>query len=170
MDASPSGGRFDVLLMPGETYDAFVLNLPEDYYMTQVRSSGGDVRAAGLSTSMANPLPFQIVLESQGGKIDGLVLGPDGMVWSGATVTLIPEPVTDRLQDYREGYANELGRFRIGGIPPGRYTLTAWLDEAPCDIYDPAGLDACRQTGTLIDVARGATQAVALNVKAPPRR
>ena len=170
VDAAPAGGPFDVLLAPGETYDMFVVNLPEDYYVAEVRASGGDVRAAGLTGSMAGSQPFQIVLESQGGKIDGQVFGPEGNVWGGATVTLIPEPATDRVQDYREAYANEYGRFRIGGIPPGRYILTAWLDEAYCDVYDASGLDACRQTGTLVDVARASTQALALNVKAQPRR
>lgn len=170
VDAAPSGGRFDVLLMPGETYDAFILNLPEDFYLAQVRASGGDVRAAGLSTAMVTSQPFQIVLEAQGGKIEGQVVGPDGSLWSGATVTLIPEPARDRLQDYREAFANEYGRFRIGSIPPGRYILTAWLDEAVCDVYDPAGLDPCRQTGTIIDVGRGSTQGIALNIKALPRR
>jgi hypothetical protein len=168
--AAPSGARFDVLMMPGETYDAFVMNLPEDFYLAQVRASGGDVRATGLSTSMVTSQPFQIVLEAQGGKIEGQVVGPDGSLWSGATVTLIPEPARDRLQDYREAFANEYGRFRIGGIPPGRYILTAWLDEPVCDVYDPAGLDACQQTGTIVDVGRGSTQGIGLNIKALPRR
>jgi len=92
VDAAARGGPFDVLLMPGETYDTFVLNLPEDLYVAQVKASGGDVRAAGLSASMANSQPFQIVLESQGGKIDGQVFSPEGSPWSGATVTLIPNP------------------------------------------------------------------------------
>ena len=118
VDATASGARVDVLLMPGETYDPFVLNLPEDFYVAQVRASGGDVRAAGLSTSMVNSLPFQIVLESQGGRIEGQVFGPDGSLWSGATVTLIPEPARDRLQDYREAFANELGRFESAAFRP----------------------------------------------------
>jgi hypothetical protein len=168
--SAPATGPFDVALMPEETYDVFVMNLPEDFYISQVRALGGDVRAQGLKSSMVNPIPFQIVLASLGGRLDGVVLGPDGSVWSGATVTLIPEPARDRLQDYREAFANEQGRFRMGGIPPGRYILTAWLDEAACDIYDPAGLDPCRQTGTLIDVAPGSAQALQLNIKALPRR
>jgi hypothetical protein len=156
--------------MPGESYDAFVLNLPDDFYVSQVRVGGADVRSTGLSTTMVNAQPFEIVLDSQGGRLDGQVTGPDGSAWSGATVTLIPEPPRDRLQDYREAFANEYGRFRIGGIPPGRYILTAWLDEEYCDIYDPSGLDGCRQTGTTIDVGRGSTQGIALNMKALPRR
>ena len=171
VDVAPTSDEpFDVLLMPKETYDAFVMNLPEDFYLTEVRASGADVRATGLSTSMATSQPFQIVLESQGAKIDGQVVGPDGSMWSGAAVTLIPEPAGDRLQDYREAYADEYGRFRIGGIRPGRYILTAWLDGPDCDVYDPAGLDGCRRTGTLIDVARGSMQSMVLNVKALPRR
>ena len=89
---------FAVTVMPDETYDVFVRNLPDNFYVSAVRVNGTDVRALGLSGSMAGELPFEIVLDSRGGRINGRVFGPNGDVWSGASMVLIPESPADHLQ------------------------------------------------------------------------
>jgi hypothetical protein len=157
---------FAVTVMPDETYDVFVRNLPEDFYVSAVRVNGTDVRALGLSGSMAGEVPFEIVLDSRGGRINGRVFGPNGDVWSGASMVLIPESPADHLQAYRETAADEYGLFQIAGIPPGKYTLAAWLDDAPCDVYDPDGLDGCRTSGMAVTVDASSQQTIAFNVKA----
>jgi hypothetical protein len=164
---------FEVSLAPNETYDVFV-NLPDDLYVSEIRAGGSDVRAAGLSTTMASNLPFQIVIESRGGSIIGSVSGTGSSFneqpWSGSTVALIPDPPRDRLQHYRETFANQYGEFRIDGIPPGRYILTAWYDEPVCDVYDEEALDACRATGIIVNVAQDSEQEIPLQVKSLPGR
>jgi hypothetical protein len=87
-------------------------------------------------------------------------------VWSGARIALIPESPADHLQSYRETAANEYGIFQIAGIPPGKYTLVGWLDDPPCDVYDPDGLDGCRTAGTMVTVDANSQQSIALNIKA----
>ena len=82
----------------------------------------------------------EVVLDSRGGRVGGQVVGPDGDVWSGANLMLVPDPFNGRLQSYREGSADEYGQFKIRGVAPGKYTLLAWLDELPCDPYDADGL------------------------------
>jgi hypothetical protein len=167
-------GTFDVDLAPYETYDVFINNLPEDFYIAAVRAGGVDVRAAGLTGTMASNVPFQIVLDSRGGKIDGAVTGTGSsfneLPWSGSTVALIPDPPRDRLQDYRETFASEYGEFHLRGIAPGRYILTAWFDEPTCDIYDEDALDPCRFTGMTVDVAQNSKQEIVLKVKSLPGR
>jgi hypothetical protein len=157
---------FTVTVMPDETYDVFVRNLPENFYVSAVRVNGTDVRALGLAGSMAGELPFEIVLDSRGGRIDGRVFGPNGDVWSGASMVLIPESPADHLQAYRETAADEYGIFQIAGVPPGKYTLAAWLDDPPCDVYDPDGLDGCRASGMAVTVDANSQQTIAFNVKA----
>jgi hypothetical protein len=157
---------FPVTLMPEETYDVFVRNLPDNFYVSEVRVNGTDMRALGISGAMAGSLPFEIVLDSRGGRLDGRVYGPNGEVWSGASLVLIPDSPSDHLQSYRQTAADEYGIFQIPGIPPGRYTLVAWLDEPACDVYDPDGLEGCRVSGTTVTVAANSRQTVALNVKA----
>jgi hypothetical protein len=167
-------GVFDVQLAPYETYDVFVENLPDDYFISAVFAGGANVRAAGLATTMASNVPFQIMLDSTGGKIDGAVTGSGSsfneLPWSGATVALIPDSPRDRLQDYRQTYADQYGGFQLTGIPPGRYILTAWYDEPTCDMYDEDALDPCRVTGTIVNVAQRSQQEIALKVKSLPTR
>ena len=167
---SPQNRKFEVSLAPAETYDVFIPNLPANLYISEVRVLGGDVRAGGLNGSMVASEPFQIVLESRGGRVAGRISaatstsGFDDPAWSGAAIVLIPEG-RDRLQHYREAQADQYGRFDISGIPPGRYTLTGYLDQPPCDIYDEADLPACRATGMTVDVAPGSLQELQLRIK-----
>jgi hypothetical protein len=162
-------GLFELSLAPNETYDVFIPNLPADLYIAEVRAGGVDVSAAGLSTTMASSQPFQIVLESRGGRLSGAVSSND-VLWPGATVALIPDPPRNRLHDYRETFATEYGEFLMDGVPPGRYILTAWFDEPTCDIYDEDALDPCRVTGMIVNVAQRSQQEIALKVKPLPNR
>jgi hypothetical protein len=167
-EANPrsTSAQFTVTLMPEETYDVFVRNLPDNFYVSAVRVNGTDVRGLGLAGSVGDSVPFEIVLDSRGGRLDGRVFGPNGDVWSGASMVLIPDSPSDRLQSYRETAADEYGIFQIAGIPPGNYTLVAWLDDPPCDVYDPNGLDGCRTTGMAVTVGVSSQQRIAFNVKA----
>ena len=82
---------------------------------------------------------------------------------------LIPDPAQHRLQDYRFVYADANGRFIFHGVPPGNYTLVAWLDQAPCDVYDPGGLDPCRAAGTSVTVNAGIEQNLVLTMRSTPQ-
>jgi Carboxypeptidase regulatory-like domain len=168
VEADPgfNSAPFPATVMPDETYDVFVRNLPDNFYVSAVRVNGTDVRGLGLTGSMASGVPFEIVLDARGGRLDGRVFGPNGDMWSGASVVLIPESPADHLQSYRETAADEYGMFRMVGVAPGSYTLVAWLDDPPCDVYDPNGLDDCRSTGMAVTVAANSQQTIALDMKA----
>lgn len=165
---------FDVSLSPNEIYDVFIDNLPDNLYISEVRAGGADVRASGLSSSTASNVPFQIVLDSRGGSVAGAVTGTgttfNELPWSGATVSLIPDPPRDRLQHYRETFADQYGEFHLTGIAPGRYILTAWYDEPTCDVYDEDALEPCRATGTIVNVMASSQQEISLKVKPLPGR
>jgi hypothetical protein len=74
------------------------------------------------------------------------------------------------LQSYREAAADEYGDFQITGIPPGKYTLVAWLDDPPCDVYDPDAQAACRAVGMAVTVQPSSQQSFAFNVKSLARQ
>jgi hypothetical protein len=93
------------------------------------------------------------------------VLGSDDSLWSRASVALIPDPPGGRVQSYREGAADENGLFVLRGVAPGRYLLIAWLDEPPCDYYDPDGLVRCRATGMSVEMEKAREQNVELKMK-----
>ncbi len=148
-------------LIANETYDVYVDNLPGDFYVSEIRVNGANAMENGIpGTSASHDQPFEIVLDSRGGKVMGRVASESGVVWSGANVMLIPDPPSGRVQSYRQGSADEHGQFLIHGVAPGRYLLVAWLDEAACDVYDPLDLNACRSAGMAVVVAQGGQETV----------
>ncbi len=163
------GPTFDFWLMEAETYDVYVYNLPDDFYLSEVRVNGSNVRELGVPGHAASfDNPFELVLDSRGGKVGGRVVATDGTPLSGASLMLLPDPALGRLQAYREGYADEYGQFLIHGVAPGKYVLLAWMDTAPCDVYDADNLEPCRSAGMAVDVALAAQENVTLTVKAKP--
>ncbi len=83
---------------------------------------------------------------------------------------LVPDPPRGRLQDYRQASADQYGQFQIRGVAPGKYTLVAWLEDPPCEVYDPEALDACRAVGAAVTVDAASDQNLTLSMKAPPKR
>ncbi len=149
-----------------EIYDVYVRNLPDDFYLSAVRVNGTDVTASGLDGSFASvDKPFELVLDSRGGRVTGVVTGADDQIWSGASMALIPDPPGGRMQAYQDGSADEYGRFQFHGVAPGKYILIAWLDKSPCDIYDPDDLDACRAAGAAVEISPAGQENLILVMK-----
>jgi hypothetical protein len=167
-DPVTGGLSFACQIQRDETYDVFADNLPADYYLSAVRLGGVDVKAFGLPGNLASRGEFEVALDSRGGRVSGAVVRADGLVWSGASLMLIPDPPQRRLQDYRSTSADPNGRFLFHGVAPGNYTLIAWLDQTPCDVYDPDGLDRCRAAGTRVTVSASEEQNLIFTVPAQP--
>jgi hypothetical protein len=173
VDSSQAAGDegYHFSLMGDDLYDLFVTNLPNDLYVSAVKVNGLDVMPVGIEGTAASAShPFEVVIDSNGGRVSGRVLGPDDSLWSRASVVLIPDPPKGRVQSYREGAADENGVFVIRGVAPGKYILDAWLDDAPCDYYDPDGLAACRATGTSIEVQDAGEQYIELKMNLLPKQ
>jgi hypothetical protein len=167
--AGVAGYQFS--LMGNDVYDLFVTNLPSDFYVSAVRVNGVDAMPFGIEgTAASAERPFEVVIDSRGGRVSGRVLGSDDTLWNRASVALIPDPPRGRVQSYQEGSADENGLFLMRGVAPGRYILVAWLDDPPCDYYDPDGLAGCRATGMSVEVEEAGQQNVELKMKVLPRR
>jgi len=156
---------FSFPMADGETYDVFVDNLPDDFYVSGISVGGNDLRSLGITHSMASETPLKITLNSNGGAVSGRVFGPNNTVWSGASLGLLPEFSAGALQSYRFGAADEYGIFHIRGVPPGKYTMIAWFDDPPCDVYDPVERDVCRGVGQAVEVTAGGEQVFELHAK-----
>jgi hypothetical protein len=162
---------FHFSLVGDDLYDLFVTNLPNDFYLSAVRVNGQDMMMTGIEGAAATPeRPFEVVLDPHGGRVSGRVLGSDDSLWSRASVALIPDPPKGRVQAYREGAADENGLFLLRGVGPGKYVLVAWLDEPPCDYYDPDGLANCRSMGMSVEVEEAGEQNMELRMKSSTNR
>ena len=150
-------GEFVVPFEPDEVYDLYVLNAPGDFYLKSVRLANAERLGLGLEASAgATPPALDVVLGAQGGEVVGRAVTADPkVVASGATIALIPDPPTSRIQAYQTAQADEYGNFLLHGLPPGAYVVVGWLDQAPCEIFNPNDFAACQAQGARITIAEG---------------
>ncbi len=160
-------GEFSFDFMPDAVYDVYVKNIPSGYYLKSVDSGDADLLAGGVSAPPgASPQVMRIVLGKDGGRLVGAVLNDDHTSAPGVNVDLIPDPPAGRYQDYQSLYSDQYGNVRIAGIAPGHYILLAWAGEAPCDIYNPNELPACRAAGASVDIHENEDASISLKLAA----
>jgi hypothetical protein len=150
-------GEFTIPFVPDETYDLYVTNGPSNSYVKSVRVANAERLDQGLEASAGEaPSALEVVLGVHGGQVLGRAVTADPkVVASGATVALIPDPPMGRVQTYQTTQADEYGNFSLLGLPPGKYLLVGWLDQAPCDIYNPDDFAACQAQGASLSIAEG---------------
>jgi hypothetical protein len=155
-------GEFSIPYVPNETYDLYVLNGPDSLYLKSVGVANADRLGDGLEAAPGDaPPPLDVRLSTHGGQVVGRAVTTDpDIVASGASVALIPDPPSGRVQAYRTTSADEYGSFLFQGIAPGMYIVVAWLDQVPCQIYNPADLPACRAQGIPLMVPEGAAATI----------
>jgi protocatechuate 3,4-dioxygenase beta subunit len=131
-------------------------DLPEDFYLKAVRLGGSDVLASGLSVSRKQPPgAIEVVLNPNGGRIDGRVLKED-KPFSGAVVVLVPEEGRRKEERfYKSTSTDQDGQFSIRGITPGDYTLFAWETVEHGAYMDPDFLRPYKDRGKQIRVDEG---------------
>ena len=155
-------GNSSLPFVPQETYDLFVPNAPEDAYIKSVRVGNFDRLATGLEAEPGGePQAMEVLLSLHGGEVAGKALTTDpAVVATGATMMLIPDPQIGRLQSYKTTFADEYGNFLAKGLAPGNYVLLAWLDQPPCEVYNPDDLPACLAHGVRVQVSEGGTTSI----------
>lgn len=170
-DLNPSAGsgvrqaQFQTKVVPGETYDAYVENMPPDLYIKTVRLGNIDIGPDGISGLAAAPnVPLEITLSARSGKLLGRAFTADGRTASGATILIVPDPIQGRTAAYQAVSADDYGVFRMTGIPPGNYTAFAYYDEAPCDVFDEIALARCRSLGRDVSLAESAQSTIELRI------
>ena len=157
-------GRFTIPFIPGETYDVFLLDGPPDSYLKSARIGGFDVLATGFNAEGGALPPMELVFSTRGASVSGEVAEGPAKVALGATVALIPEPARGRVHHYQLTSTNEYGLFAFRGVAPGRYTVTSWWDEPPCEIYDLESLETCRRHGRTVEAGEGENRFIGLGL------
>ncbi len=150
-------GDFSISFVPDETYDLYIRNAPPNSYVKSVLVANAERLGQGLEAASGDaPSAMEIILGMQGGQVVGRAVTADPkVVASGANIVLIPDPPAGRVQAYQTTQSDEYGNFLLQGLPPGKYLLVGWLDEAPCDVFDPDDFAACQAQGVSFTIAEG---------------
>jgi protocatechuate 3,4-dioxygenase beta subunit len=124
VDAS---GDFSAPDIASASYSLQVNGLPETAYVADIRQGGTTIFNSGLTVGNQPGVPLEIVVNANGGIIDGYVQAPDHKPAANAMVVMVP-PVDDRqnAMRYRTTGTDQEGKFSMKGVPPGEYTLFAW--------------------------------------------
>jgi len=155
----PNGDFLFKNLIPGK-YEITVRGMP-DVYLAETRAvsrdGSKDIMEQGLTVPVRDPPTLNIVMKAGGGEISGTIDGAKpGDAFIVALVirhgaTDIPMPV--RAQD---------GRFRMGDLAPGDYTLLAWPESREIEYRNPAVLAELLRDGTAVSLAYSARREVHL--------
>lgn len=128
-------GKFAVKMVLPDHYRVSISNAPAGVYLQSVRFGDRDVTDTGFDLSAGSPGSLEVLLNSDGAEISGVVAGDDGIPMSGVTVALIPNTRQSRL--FKGDTTDQSGAFKFQGLAPGDYNLLAWEDVAWGAWYDP---------------------------------
>ena len=156
------------LTISGVRPDHYRLNtygVPEDYYIKSARWGDQKVLEAGLDFKHAETGALEILLSSNGGQIEGVVLNAAERPVTGAAVVLVPdEPRRAQTQLYKDVPTDQYGRFDIKGIAPGSYKLFAWEEVEPGAYQDPDFLKPFEALGERKAIREGSRESAQLKL------
>lgn len=135
-------------------YQLRVQGGPEDYYVKSARLGDKDILDSGIDGSRGAAGALEVVLSSNGGQVEGVVLNGEDQPATGAAVVLVPER-RSQWRLYRENTTDQYGRFHIKGIAPGEYKLFAWEDVETGAYEDPEFLNGFEGLGESVTIRQG---------------
>jgi Carboxypeptidase regulatory-like domain len=152
-----SDGQFVLKgVVPG-SYVLDISNLPQDLYLKAARFGADDILEKPLTLEAREAVnPLQILLGSDGGRLQVLVYDARGQLHSGAQIVLVPDvTLRSRRQQYRLAATGEDGRAILRGIPPGSYKLFA-LEHLEANAYlNSDYLQSFEVLGVPVNIASG---------------
>jgi hypothetical protein len=100
---------------------------------------------------------------SNGGLVEGVILGSKGEPVRGATVVLVPDAsLRQRTSAFKTTTTDTIGSFRINGIGPGDYKIFSWEAVETGAWEDPDFLRPYEVRGQSLTILEGTRQTVQL--------
>jgi hypothetical protein len=149
-----------------ELYDINVGAMPEWLYIKSIHLGQLDVTETGLDfTQGVLPGDMTIVLNPNGGQVNGSVHNAEDEPATDATVTLIPDESHRSLTwMYKTAQTDKDGHFNIKGVRPGEYTIYAWeeIEKGACE--DPDFMKPHESEGEKVSIKEGSHESIQLKV------
>jgi protocatechuate 3,4-dioxygenase beta subunit len=143
-------------VVPG-SYVLEMSNLPQDLYFKAARFGQDDILETPLTLSARDePKSLQILLGSDGGRLQAAAYNDKRELHSGTQFVLVPEMARrSRRELYRLATSGEDGRAMFRGIPPGNYKLFAWEHVEPYAYLNSNFLLRYEDSGVRLSIASG---------------
>jgi hypothetical protein len=159
LNAAPRGRG--VALATNATAPPLPPALPATAYIADVRQGGVSVYDDGVYIGTNAVSPLEVLVNTNGGEIEGTVVGPGQQPVGAGTIVVLLPPV-NRRQNFalmRTATTNAQGKFTMSALPPGPYRLFAW-ESIPAGAYQNAEfMKAYEDRGVSVIVQAGATMA-----------
>jgi hypothetical protein len=139
-------------------YRLVIRGVPAGFYVKEARLGDADVWNERMVVSRAETRSLDILLSSKVGTITGEAVDAAGQPLQGAQVVLIPNQNRDRAALFKHVTADASGRFTMGSIAPGEYTLTAWDSLEPYAYFDPQFQAQAERAGQPVRVSESSSQ------------
>lgn len=153
-----AGARGQAAAAPVVIPEPVHITLPANAYLADIRQGGVSVYDNGLVVGTQTVAPLDVIVNTDGGSIDGSVIGPDRKpAAAGMNVVLIP--AENRRQNaalYKTARTDAQGHFAMNIVPPGQYRLFAWESVRPGAYQNADFLRAYEDRGTIVNVSAGA--------------
>jgi hypothetical protein len=122
-----AAGDFSAPDIPSARYSLQIAGLPETAFVADIRQGRTTVFNAGFTVGSQLAVPLEIVVNANGGTIEGNVQTSDHQPAANTAVVLVP-PAGNRqnAMKYKSMQTDDTGSFSMKGVPPGEYTLFAW--------------------------------------------
>jgi hypothetical protein len=160
-------GSFEWKDVPAGNYYVQLIGVNDanaDLFVRSVMVGGRDVNDAGLSLN-GGAVALDVVLNANGGIVDGVAADQKGNPIGNAIVVAVPEArLRSRIDRFRKTVADQSGRFSLQGIPPGDYTLFAWESVDGEAYYNSEFLKSYEGQGTALHIGEGEHKSQALAV------
>lgn len=132
-------------------------------YLKSARLGLTDV-TAGLHIAADTNGRVEIVLTTDPGSVEGVVIGSRGSPAANATVVLVPNVGRKRSNLYRSVVTGADGRFRFPDLTPGDYKLFAWDDVETGAWQNADFIRLYESKGLLVHLPEKSKEDVQLNV------
>jgi hypothetical protein len=163
-----SDGTFLLSNVPPDSYAVNFRNLPEGYFVKEIRMGPDTITDGTLNLTGASTVGYlDVVLSRSGSELSGTVADAEANNVPGATVTLVPEGSRQlALYLYRTTTTDQYGAFSLRDIAPGEYRAYAWEAIDSGAYLDPDFLKTYK--GMSVSVTIGEKSRANLQVKLIP--
>jgi len=135
--------------------------LPPGWYIKSARLGPVDPISTLVSFPSAPADRLEVVIGTNGGRVEGRAVNVTGQAVASATAVLVPDgPNRSRRDLYRSAVTDDAGVFRFQSIAPGDYKVFAWEEIEVSSWLDPAIVRPYENRGRAVRMQEGGNETI----------